>query len=153
MADPDGEKISALGHYDVLMKFARTELRRKKLTDVTIVLGREEIAVHRLMLAAFSQYFGGIFTARPQGTTKRPHKKPVYLPFARMGKGTVFTGVSVNRGGGEGGGRELHLLVPNPFPVSGPMSFLGGTPSPLLGRGGAGEGTLDPARVVPQDMV
>ena len=58
MTDPDGEKITALGHYDVLMKFARTELRRKKLTDVTIVLGREEIAVHRLMLAALTLTLG-----------------------------------------------------------------------------------------------
>ena len=69
MIDPDDGKLTALGHCDVLMKFARTELRRKKLTDVIIVLGHEEIAMHRLMLAAFSQYFAGIFTARPPGTT------------------------------------------------------------------------------------
>ena len=71
MAELDDEKVMALGHYDVLMKFARSELRRKKLTDVTIILGREEIAAHRLMLAAFSQYFGGLFTVRSSGIAHR----------------------------------------------------------------------------------
>lgn len=79
MFDPVDEKITALGHYDVFMKFAKTELRRRKLTDVIIVLGREEIAVHRLMLAAFSQYFGGIFTSRPSGKGLTCHGRVVVV--------------------------------------------------------------------------
>ncbi len=57
--------LVAQGHGDLLVKYARTELRRRKLTDVTVVCAaREEVAAHRLLLSAFSQHFAAALMCR-----------------------------------------------------------------------------------------
>ena len=55
--------VTADGHFDVLRKFCRSDLRQRKLTDITVMVSGHKVAAHRLILAAHSQYFSAIFTS------------------------------------------------------------------------------------------
>ena len=60
--------VTADGHFDVLRKFCRSDLRQRNLTDITVEVSGHKVAAHRLILAAHSQYFNTIFNS--SGTCK-----------------------------------------------------------------------------------